>query len=92
MAAGQGTAPAVPHSLVAMPPGSARAHTKTRGQIATAAATAALRVGEAVPQGYTANNCSFSIQGDGGGARGEKKQDNKVASSPAFFSLPPCLQ
>lgn len=74
VALGQGTAPAVLHSLVSMPLGLAWAHTKTCGQVTVVAGTATLCTRGNIPQGSTASNCSFSFKYEGGSERGKKAQ------------------
>lgn len=90
MAIGQGTAPAVPHSLVSMPPGLARAHTKTCGQVTRVAGTATLRFRENIPQGYAANNCSFSMEGVEGGKKKTQPHSITILSVSAL-GLAACL-
>lgn len=74
MALGQGTAPAVPHSLFSVPPGLASAHTKTCGQITVVAGTTTLCTRGNIPQDSAASNCSFSIKYEGGNEREKKAQ------------------
>lgn len=94
MALGQGTAPAVLHSLVSMPLGLASAHTKTCGQITVVAGTATVCIRGNIPQDSTARNCSFSIKYEGGSERGKKNPSQLQSitiSLVSVHSLAACL-
>lgn len=86
---GQGTAPAVPCSLVSVPPGLAWAHTETHSQITRLAETATFCCREHNLQGYAANNCSFSSKADrGGGEQTNNKTQHET--TPQYYNLNWC--